>query len=123
MNVFGKQLEEIMARLIEENFLNEERFAVAFAGGKFRMKKWGHQKIKQALKLKGVSDYCINKALKKIPDADYKSSMKDELKKKLSLLRKKGFSPFEIKSKAAQYLIGRGYEPELVWNELRIHEE
>lgn len=122
MNVFGKQLEEIMSKLIEDNFLNEERFAVAFAGGKFRIKKWGHQKIKQALKMKGVSDYCIDKALKKIGAVDYKSTFQKELKRKMSLL-KKGLNAYEKKTKVAQYLIGRGYEPEMVWNELRLDEE
>src|SRR5690606_33190020 len=60
------EVEEMITLLIVENYLNEERFAIHFAGGKFRMKQWGKHKIKQALKLRKVSDYCINKALKDI---------------------------------------------------------
>ena len=55
--------EEIIAKLIQDNFINEERFACVYAGGKFRIKKWGRNKIRQALKSKGVSDYCCKKGL------------------------------------------------------------
>src|ERR687886_2511625 len=55
--------DEIVSALIEEDYLNEERFAIQYAGGKFRMLQWGRVKIKQALKQKGVSEYCIKKAL------------------------------------------------------------
>ena len=56
--------DEIISTLIEEDYLNEERFAKAFAGGKFRMKDWGRKKILYALKEKGVSEYNIKKAMK-----------------------------------------------------------
>src|SRR6185503_6037061 len=58
-----KDVDGIIVVLIGDNYLNEERFAINFAGGKFRMKHWGKNKIKQRLKLKQVSDYCIKKAL------------------------------------------------------------
>ena len=57
------EVEQLITQLIEEDFLNEERFAIAYAGGKFRIKQWGKEKIKYALKQKRVSDYCIRKAL------------------------------------------------------------
>ena len=60
------EVEEIISTLIVENYLDEERFAIHSAGGKFRMKQWGKNKIKQALKFKQVSDYSIKKALKEI---------------------------------------------------------
>src|SRR5262245_36255372 len=65
-------VEEILSQMIEENFLDEERFAIQFAGGKFRMKQWGRNKIIQALKQKGVSQYCIRKAMNEIDDIAYK---------------------------------------------------
>ncbi|HEX6181481.1 MAG TPA: RecX family transcriptional regulator, partial [Chitinophagaceae bacterium] len=65
-------VDEIMAQLIEENFLDEERFAVQFAGGKFRMKQWGKAKIIHALKQKGVSQYCIRKAIEEIDELTYR---------------------------------------------------
>ena len=67
-------VEEIISTLITENYLNEERFAIHFAGGKFRMKQWGKIKIKQALKYKQVSDYCIRKALKEIDAHEYEKT-------------------------------------------------
>ena len=63
--MYKKDVDEIIADLIDENYVNEERFAIQYAGGKFRMKHWGKNKIKQALKQKQVSDYCIKKALKR----------------------------------------------------------
>ena len=55
------EVDEIISTLIEENYLNEERFAIQFAGGHFRIKNWGRVKIKYELKQKQVSDYCIKK--------------------------------------------------------------
>src|SRR6187549_2075381 len=64
--VRGNDLENVMIKLIEEDFLNEERFAIAFARGKFRMNDWGMKKIEMELKMRGVSAYCIRKALDQI---------------------------------------------------------
>lgn len=58
-------IEPIISQLIADNFLNEERFAITYAGGKFRIKKWGRLKIKMALKRKGISDYSIQKRIKR----------------------------------------------------------
>ena len=65
------EVEQQLTGLIETGVLNEERFAKAFAGGKFRMKQWGREKIKQQLKLRKISDYCIKKAMTEIPGEDY----------------------------------------------------
>src|ERR1700740_2162465 len=64
--LYKNDVEELLSKLIEENYLNEERFAIQFAGGRFRIKQWGRVKIKYALKQKQVSEYCIKKALKAI---------------------------------------------------------
>ncbi|HRD43896.1 MAG TPA: RecX family transcriptional regulator, partial [Ferruginibacter sp.] len=69
--LYKAEVELLLTQLIEENYLNEERFATAFAGGKFRMKQWGRQKIKYELKQKQVSDYCIKKALAAIDGEQY----------------------------------------------------
>src|SRR6185436_8831949 len=68
-------VEQAIAILIAEGFLNEQRFANAFAGGKFWMMKWGRIKIRLALKAKKVSDNCIKVALKAIPEADYQKTL------------------------------------------------
>ena len=70
-----------------ENYLNEERFAITYAGGKFRIKHWGKNKIKQALKLKQVSDYCIKKALKEIDETDYMRTFEKLSEQKMKTLK------------------------------------
>jgi regulatory protein len=108
--------EHLIAQLIEENFLNEERFAMAFAGGKFRIKHWGKQKIKLELKKHKVSDYCINKALASLGEVDYDKGMKLLVAKKLSQSkhtdrRKRYYS-------ILKYAVSKGYESDLVSKEL-----
>jgi regulatory protein len=76
--------QEIIAKLIEEDYLNEERFAIQYAGGKFRMKGWGKKKIQYGLKEKRVSEYCIKKALKSIDEEDYIKSLQKLQKKNMN---------------------------------------
>lgn len=121
LGIHGNDLENLMVKLIEEGFLNEERFAIAFAGGKFRIKNWGRKKIEQQLKAKGVSAYCIGKAIKEIDEGDYKKSLRKLLQKKAASL--KGKNVFENKQKLSNFLIGKGYEPEMVWEGVKNYFE
>lgn len=107
------ELEAMIARLISENFLNEERFAIAFAGGKFRQLAWGRVKIKMALKQKKVSEYCIRKALASISSADYRKQLEQVLAKRGREEKEK--NTIKRNFKLAQYAISRGFEPEFVW--------
>ena len=75
LGLFKKDAELLVSQLIEEGYLNEERFAIQFAGGKFRIKQWGKKKIVYALKEKQVSDYCIKKALAQIDEEDYRKTL------------------------------------------------
>src|SRR6476661_8147393 len=70
-----QDVELVLSQLIEENYLNEERFAVRFASGKFSLKHWGRIKIKYELKQKQVSEYCIKAALEEIDEEEYKNSL------------------------------------------------
>lgn len=112
----GHELENILAQLIEENFLNEERFAIAYARGKFRMKGWGKDRIKRELKQRNISDYCINKAMKEIDAGDYKKAFAEIMKKKAATLDKG--SGHSNQQKLAAYLIRKGFEPGMVWDEI-----
>lgn len=114
------EVEPMISRLITENFLNEERFAVAFAGGKFRQLGWGRVKIKLALKQKKVSDYCIRKAMMSISENDYLRQMEKVLAKRAN--EEKENTPFKRQHKLAAYLISRGFEPDLVWDLLKNSE-
>lgn len=112
--IYGDDAEQIIVRLIEENFLNEERFAKAFAGGKFRVKNWGRQKIKYELKARGLSDYCIRIGMAEIEDDDYLKTLQEILEKKSKELKSEK-NPQILKQKLARYAIGKGYESDLVW--------
>lgn len=104
--------DEIIASLIEEDYLNEERFAIAFARGKFKMNHWGRVKIKAELKQKKVSDYCMNKALKQIDEKEYEQTIKKLAEKKYDLLKAEQY--LIRKKKTMDYLLQKGFEWELV---------
>jgi regulatory protein len=104
--------DELIASLIEEDYLNEERFAIAFAGGKFRMKQWGRIKIKYELKQKQVSDYSIKKALKEIEEDDYRTALKKLSDDKFFSLKDEQYL-VRIK-KTMDFLLQKGFELELV---------
>jgi regulatory protein len=112
-----REVELIISQLVTENFLNEERFAIAYAGGKFRMKQWGRNKIKAALKQKKVSDYCIRKALKEINERDYGKALDKLISEKSKSVKE--VNPLKKNYKVAQYVISRGFEPEMVWQHLK----
>lgn len=107
-------VEDILSQLISEDFLNEERFAIHFAGGKFRMKNWGKEKIIMALKARQVSDYCIQKALKQIDEDEYeKKFFQLAEKKRISLKGEKNI--FIRKRKIRDYLLSKGYSSNLIY--------
>ena len=108
--------DEIIASLIDEDYLNEERFAIQFAGGKFRMKQWGKKKILYALREKKVSDYSIKKALAEINEDDYLVVLKKLAEEKYNLLKDE--QHMDRKKKTTDYLIQKGYEYENVNNAL-----
>jgi len=114
LKIYGNNLEEIINKLIEDDFLNEERFAKAYAGGKFRIKKWGRGKIINELKKRKVSAYCINKAMLEIGQEDYLLTLNKLVS--VTLKKYKTNNDFETKNKVTRYLISRGYESELVWD-------
>ncbi|RZF61696.1 regulatory protein RecX [Sphingobacterium corticibacterium] len=110
-------LENIIAQLIEENFLNEERFAKAYTLGRFRMKGWGKIKIKQHLKLKKVSEPLIRLALKTIDMDEYHKKIEETINKKIKET-KKAIS-FTEKSKIHTHLLSKGFENEIISEKLR----
>jgi len=118
--LYKKDVEILLSQLIEENYLNEERFAIAFAGGKFRMKQWGRVKIKYELKQKGISTFCIALALKEIDDETYLGTLKTLALKKWDSL--KGEQYLNRQSKTTGYLLQKGFEQNLITtaiNEIR----
>ncbi|GAL84653.1 regulatory protein RecX [Sporocytophaga myxococcoides] len=108
----------IILRLIEENFLSEERYIRSFTGGKFRLKNWGRNKIKFTLSGKGISESEIEKALdEQIDEATYRKTLKKLLEKKFMSTNEPDF--FKKQQKVARYGVSKGYEGELVWEMVR----
>lgn len=111
------EVDELLTYLITEGFLNEERFAKSFVGGKFRVKKWGRIKIVHALENKGLTKNCIRIGLKEIDEDDYLNTLEELLKLKISNLSED--NAFIARDKVSKYAIQKGYEPDLVWSTLK----
>ena len=111
LGVWKKDHDQIIADLIEQGYLNEERFAIAFAGGRFRVKEWGRVKIKYELKQKQVSDYSIRQALKQINEEEYLELLKKLAEEKYASLKNEQW--MVRKKKTMDYLMQRGFEGEL----------
>jgi regulatory protein len=111
--LYKPEVETLLTQLIEENYLNEERFAIAFAGGHFRSKQWGRVKIKYALSQKKVSAYCIKKALASIDEGEYEQCLQKLAAAKLAILKAEK-NIFIKKTKLQNYLLQKGYENNLV---------
>jgi regulatory protein len=106
-------VENAVATLIGEDMLNEERFAVQFAGGHFRLKKWGRIKIRYELRQKGVSDYCIKMALGAIDENDYTRILAELAAKKWAVLDDEP-DMFVRRRKVQDFLLQRGFEPDRI---------
>jgi len=113
LGLHRNEVEEVLTELITEGFVNEERYAMNFASGKFRLKQWGKLKIIFSLKQKKISPYCISEAIKQIPDDEYEKAIILLINNKSKHLTGE---EFVIKNKIARYLIGKGFEQELVWS-------
>ena len=111
--------EVIISHLIEDNYLNEQRYAETYAGGKFRIKKWGKRKILFELKKKNISDYTLKNSLKDISDKEYHTTLSKLAKSKLNALLKNTSDNLIIKKKLIAYLIQKGYEQELIWSVIK----
>lgn len=108
-----EDVESLVAELIENNFLNEERFAKSYALGKFRMKGWGKYKIKQGLKLKKVSEPLINIAIDSIKEDEYIIEIKKQALKKYKLL--KDDHKILKKQKLYRFLLLKGYDNDIIF--------
>lgn len=113
MNMIPAAQEQIIIQLMQEDFLNEERFARSFVRGKFRIKKWGKIKIKQELKFREISSPIIKIALTEIEQEKYNATLYELAEKKLNLLKEP--DSLKKKRKLADFLLRKGYESNLVY--------
>jgi regulatory protein len=115
--LWPNEVEEVISELIENNFLNEERFARAYVSGKFNIKHWGKIKIKQGLKLKKITDKMIAIALDTIDYDDYLQTILNTAEKKLPLIKEK--DAYKRKYKLTTYLMSKGFENDLILEVLK----
>lgn len=116
MNMIPQAIDLIVGHLIQENFLNEERFARSFARGKFKIKKWGKNRIVNELKHRDISKYNITMALKEIESKEYLNTFNVLAKKRLSEIREKDLQ--KRRKKLADYLLYRGWESGMVYEKV-----
>lgn len=116
MGMIPRAIDQILGHLIQENFLNEERFAKSYARGKFNIKKWGKKRIVNELKMRDISKYNITSALKEIDENDYLNTLDLLAEKRLSAIREKNIQ--KRRKKLADYLLYRGWESHLVYDKI-----
>ncbi|MEN2281673.1 regulatory protein RecX [Algoriphagus sp. SE2] len=98
--------------LIQENFVNEERYAKSFARGKFRMKKWGRGRISRELKMRQINEADIRKGLSEIDPVEYYDSLLSQVEKHWERIKES--DPYKKKYKLIQYLFSKGFEQDLI---------
>ena len=111
--LYKEDVESLLSEMIEENYLNEERYAIAFAGGKFRIKKWGKVKIRYELKQKRISEYCTRLGLASIDEDEYLKTLHSLFEQKRATLKSEK-NIFVKKQKIRSFLMQRGFEPQLI---------
>lgn len=114
LGLYSDEVEELLSELITENFLNEERFAKAYVGGKFRVKKWGRKKILLGLGAHQLSPYCIKKGLAEIDEEEYINTLEEIVLKKAQSTHET--ETFKKRNKLATHAIYKGFESDLVWD-------
>jgi regulatory protein len=118
LGLFGDTADELLSRLITDGFVNEERFAKAFAGGKFRMKKWGRIRIEHGLQAHRISSRCIEIGLREIDEEDYRKVLQKLIMAKSDAVI--AADPYQKWDVVSRYVIAKGYEPELVWETIKL---
>lgn len=112
MKIYGQELENYMTELIKLDYLNEERFARSYARGKYRMKKWGWQKIIRELKKRDISDYCIRMAHEEIDQTEYLANLYLILEKYLNT--KQDLNNYQRRESGRKFAFSKGYETPLI---------
>ena len=118
MRMIPEAQDKIIVHLLQHNYLNEERFAKAFVRGKFRIKKWGKQRLKLELKRKGIHKNLIISALKEIDNNDYYDAFNALAEKKVLTITESNI--YKRRKKLADYLLYRGWESTMVYE--KVHE-
>lgn len=119
MKMIPEAIDKILVHLIEHNYLNEERFAKAFVRGKFRIKKWGKNRLIRELKFREISKYSIESGLKEINLEEYNKVLDELVKKRIAQVKEQNV--YKKKRKVADYLLYRGWESHLIYEKLNTY--
>ena len=112
-NLIPEAKDKILLHLLQENYLNEERYAKSFARGTFRIKKWGKVRITNELKFRDISSYNIKTALKEIDEKEYIKTLYELVEKKKNLVKETNI--FKKKKKIVDHLMYKGFESNLIF--------
>ena len=110
--IMDELVEEIISKLKEEKFLDDERYVKAYISDKFRLNKWGRIKLRYYLKAKGLQDSVIEKGLHEIDESEYKKVLIATLKEKAK--KTKSDNKYEKIGQIIRFAQSRGFEPEMI---------
>jgi len=108
--------ERVIARLVDERFIDESRFARAYALDKLRYNHWGRVKIDQMLRILDISPADRQAALAELPEDEYLDILHRLVRQKRPSIQ--GRNDYECRAKLARYLVGKGFEPSLCFRVL-----
>lgn len=117
MKMDSDEIDQIIAHLISDNFLNEERFACSFARGKHRIKHWGKIRITNELKFRGINQTLINIALKEIDPEEYYTTFDTLSNRNWESIQEK--NTLKKRKKFCDFMLRRGFESNLVYEKVR----
>jgi regulatory protein len=117
MKMESNEIDEIVAHLIKENYLNESRFACSFARGKHRIKFWGKVRIVNELKFRNISTYNINLALKEITAEEYDTNFNTLAERNWHSIKES--NGLKKRKKCCDFLLRKGYESNLVYEKVK----
>lgn len=120
MKLDSVSIDEVMVHLIQENYLNESRFACSFARGKHRIKSWGKVRIVNELKSRNISSYSINLALKEIDPTEYIANFETLAEQNWQSVSEK--NKLKKRKKCCDFLLRKGYESHLVYEKVKALE-
>jgi regulatory protein len=111
----------VMARLVSERYVDDERYARAFVRDKVRYNKWGRRKVEQALWLKHIDDDIRQRVLQEVDDEEYLSVLRPLLQQKRRTTR--AASAYELNQKLVKFALGRGFTYDIIHQCIDIEEE
>jgi regulatory protein len=121
MNMIPQAIDLIIVHLIQNNYLNEERFACSFARGKHRIKFWGKIRIVNELKFRNISQYNINTALKELTATEYAATFHTVAERHWNSITER--NTLKKRKKFCDYLLRKGFESHLIYEKLKDSEK